>query len=357
MSRLSRMSAATAVVSLVVAVSGVVGATPEAPRTGASWRVVQQVFADPGPGPSSFTAVTAQTPTSAWAFEETASKTTPIVAWKMTGSAWSKVVFPKIYGSVVNSATGTTPSSVYVATARALLTWSGTQWKLVSKFLDISDIDATGAGDLWVTGRRTTSKASGGLWHLDHGLWTQRSTHFYGSIDAASDSAIFSVSQTAVQEFDGLSWKVTSLAALLPAKQPLCQDPGLTSVDALTPTDVWVTAAGNCQDYSGPFRLLHFVRGTWSIAADRAAARGYAFPAGDGSLWIPTKAFACIGCTQMLHLAAGQLTQVPLPLGKQGVTLEDGTTAPGSTTSIAVGWTLKGSNFQAMRGVILRYGT
>jgi hypothetical protein len=190
---------------------------------------------------------------------------------------------------------------------------------------------------------------------LEHGIWKHASTSSYGAIDASSDSAIFSVTNSAIEEFTGKTWHTTSLAALLPAKQPLCQDPGLTSVDALTPTDVWVTAAGNCQDFSGPFRLLHFVRSTWSIAADREDARGSAFGAGDGSLWIPTKAFACIGCTAMLHLAAGQLTQVPLPLKNQTITSI--ATPPGSTASIAVGWTLNGNNFRNLRGVILRYGT
>jgi hypothetical protein len=353
-----KMSAVAAAASLAVAAAGAVGAS-ETPRAGASWHVVEQVFANAGPSPDTFTAVTAQTPASAWAFETTASKTAPIVAWRLIGSTWSKVPFPEAYGSTVIAATGTTPSSVYVATSRgALLTWTGSAWTLVTKFArGISDLDATGAGDLWVTGRRTTSKTSGGLWHLDRGAWRQSSTHFYGGIDAVSDTAIFSVTTTTVEEFEGTSWRATSLAALLPPKQPLCQDPGLTSVDALTPTDVWVTAAGNCQDFSGPFRLLHFVRSTWSIAADRQQARGYAFTAGDGDLWIPTKAFACFTCTVMLHLAAGQLTQVALPLGKQGVVLNAGTTAPGSTASIAVGWTLKGNNSEATRGVILRYGT
>ncbi len=268
-------------------------------------------------------------------------------------------MFPENYGSEVDVATRASASSAFVATSRgALLTWTGTQWKLVTRFAAISDIAATGAGDLWVTGRRMSSSSSGGLWHLDHGVWSHKSTRYYGhGIDAVSDTAIFSVTNTAIEELNGARWRITSLAGLLPAKQPLCPVPGLTSVDALTPTDVWVTAAGNCQDFSGPLRLLHLVDSKWRIAANRDEARGWAFDGGDGSLWIPTKAFACIGCTVMLHLAAGQLTTVPLPLGKQGVTILDGATAPGSKGSLAVGWTLKGTNANAMRGVVLRYGT
>lgn len=355
MRRCVRFTAATAALSLAVAGVGVAGASAS-PRTQASWHVVDQVFAHSGPTPDSFTAVTAQTPSSAWAFESTASKTAPIVAWRLAGSTWSKIAFPETDGSTVSAATGATPSSVYVATSRgALLTWTGVTWTLVSKFVAINDIAATGAGDVWVTGRRTTSAASGGLWHLYRGTWRRASIHFYGAIDAASDTAIFSVTDRAIEDFNGVSWHITSLAAFLPPKQPLCQVPGLTSVDAMTPTDVWVTAAGNCQDFSGPFRLLHFVHSRWFIAANRQVARGAAYSGGDGSLWIPTKAFACIGCTAMLHLEAGRLTQVPLPLNNQ--TISDIATAPGSKASIAVGWTLNGTDAQNMRGVILRYGT
>lgn len=355
MRRLMRVTLAAAAISLIVAGTGAVGAS-DASHAKASWHLVSQVFANAGPTPDEFTAVTAQTAASAWAFESTGSKSSPVVAWKLTGSSWSKVAFPETYGDEVNAATGTTPSHVYVATSTgALLTWTGSTWSLVAKFVNIGDLAATGAGDVWVTGRRTTARDSGGLWHLYRGSWTQPSTHFYGPIDAFSDAAIFSVTNTAVEEFDGTSWRSTSLAALLPPKQPLCQGPGLTGIEALTPTDVWVTAAGNCQDFSGPFRLLHYVHSTWSIAAEREVARGPVISGGDGSLWIPTKAFACTGCTVMLHLAAGTLTQVPLPLKNQ--TFEDMVTPPGSTASIAVGWTLNGNNAENLRGIILRYGT
>lgn len=359
MIRTGRFLAAAAVLAGVGAAStGVVGASG-APRGAASWHLVAEVFANSGDRPSSFEAVVAMTPTSAWAFETTGSKTAPLVAWKVTGSSWSKVAFPEDYGSDVVNAVRATSTSVYVATSGgALLTWSGTSWSLVSKFAAITDIAATGAGDVWVNGRRTTSRATRGLWHLSHGVWTHASVQSFGSLDAVSDTAIFSVTDSAVKEFDGSRWLTTSLVPLLPPKQPLCPDPGLTSIEALTPTDLWVTAAGNCQDFSGPFRLLHYVRSAWSIAADRQVAHGYAFAAGDGGLWIPTRAFACTGCTQMLHLAHGRLTQValPLPASKGGVTLDAGSTAPGSTASIAVGWTLSGSNFQEIRGVILQYG-
>jgi hypothetical protein len=357
MSRVSKFILAAIAGALIVAGTGAVGASA-IPRTVISWHVVNQVLAESGPSPDSFTSVAALTPTSAWAFETTASKTTPIVAWRLKGSTWSKVTFPEGFGTSAGVVRAT-PTTAYVATSRGALFISvGTKWKLVSKFVDITNIASTGAGDVWVTGRRTTAKTSGGLWHLDHGVWSQRSTHFYGWIDAVSDTAIFSTTDTAVEEFNGSIWKATSLVALLPAKQPLCQDPGLTSIEALTPSDLWVTAAGNCQDFSGPFRLLHFVNSRWTIAADREVARGAPYPAGDGSLWIPTRAFACTGCTQMLHLAAGQLTQVPLPLQKQGgVAIVAIATPPGSTSSIAVGWTLKGNDFQDSRGVILRWGT
>jgi hypothetical protein len=362
MRRFSKLSAAVAALSLIVATAGVVGAS-ESPRTSASWHDVGQVLADSGPDPSFFTALATLTATSAWAFESTASKTEPIVAWRLVGSTWSKVAFPEIYGSSVVVATRSTRASAYAATSKgALLEVTGATWTLVSKFQNITDIDSTGPGDLWVTGHRTVAPASGGLWHLDGGTWTHSSTRSFGNLDAASDTAIFGLTNTAVEEFNGTQWKGTSLAAFLPAKKPLCQVPGLTDLIALTPTDVWVTAAGNCQDSSGPFRLLHLVRSTWSIAAVRQDARGGAFSAGNGGLWIPTKAFSCVGCTVMLHLYRGQLTQVPLPLPKQGVTIDVIATAPGgSTASIAVGWTLKCENFSCngnrMRGVILRYGT
>lgn len=340
--------------ALMSAATGASGVSRERP----SWNLAAGVLASSGPGPDDFTAVTALTATSAWAFETTASKAAPIVAWRLTGSTWSRASFPERYGSEITAATRASATTAYVATSGgALLMWTGATWALVGRFDSIVDVGATGAGDVWVTGRRFRSPASGGLWQLDHGSWRHRSPRYYGhTIDAVSDSAIFSVTNEAIEEFNGTSWRITSLSALLPPKQALCPEPGLTSVDALSATDVWVTAAGNCQDFSGPFRLLHLVHSTWTIAADRNEARGYAFSAGGGSLWIPTKAFACVGCTVMLHLAAGRLTQVSLPLGKQGVTIEDGSTAPGSTASIAVGWTLKGTNFSEMQGVILRYG-
>jgi hypothetical protein len=349
--------AAAAAASLVIAATNV-GAS-EAPRTQASWQVVEQVLANSGPNPDFFTAVTAQTPTSAWAFESTASKTAPIVAWRLRGSTWSRVEFPETYGSSVVAATGATPSGVYVATSKgALLTWSHSTWALVAKFVGIDAVDAPRAGDLWVNGRRTSSRATGGLWQLENGVWRHRSADSYGAIDAVSDTAIFSVTRAAVEEFNGSRWQATSLAALLPAKQPLCQSPQLDSVEAFTPTDVWVTAQGGCQDFTGPFRLLHFVRSRWSIAADREEGEGTAYPGGEGSLWIPTREFG--GSARMLRLAAGRLTLVSLPLGRQELAITGIATPQGSTDSIAIGWTIKCQAFscdgQAMRGVILRYG-
>ncbi len=356
-------SVAVAVGLVAIGIAAPASARPSLTRSlgSPSWHVIARVFANAGPSPSTFTAVTAQTSTSAWAFESTGSRASPIVAWRLTGSTWSKAPFPESYGSRVIEATGTTPTGVYVATSRgALLTWSGTRWTLVSRFAAIADIGASGAHDLWLTGRRTASPKSGGLWHLLGGRWSRPSGRWYGALDVVSDHAIFSVTPTAMEEFNGRSWKVTSLASLLPPKRPLCL-PRVSSVEALTPTDVWVTAAGGCQDYSGPFRLLHRVGTTWSIAADRAEAEGYAYPAGGGSLWIPTKAFACVGCTVMLHLARGKLTRVSLPVGQLGgVTLNGGiATARGSTDSIAAGWSLKcartSCDFRHARAVLLQY--
>lgn len=351
----ARIAGVTVALALCLAGAGAGAVAP--PRVSDTWHTALVTSVASGPG--SFGAVVALTPTSAWAFEDTTSTTTPIVAWRQRGATWTRVAFPEDDGDYVVQATRASASRVYVATSRgAILTWSGTQWAPVTTFVAITSIDATGTGDLWVTGRRTASSASGGLWHLDHGAWVHASTRSYGTIDAATDTAIFSVTNSSVEEFDGTRWVGTSLEALLPAKAPLCQVPGLTSVDALTPTDVWVTAAGNCQDFAGPFRLLHLVRSRWSIAAERDVAQGVAYAARDGSLWIPTTAFACESCSVMLHLAAGALTEVPLPIAS-GITVDDVSTPPGSTTSLAVGWTLKCVDFvcnsQHKRGVILRY--
>lgn len=344
-------------VACVVAVPSRAGAA-DVHDTAASWHVVSSVLAHSGPGFSSFTAVTAQTTTSAWAFESTASASHPIAAWKLTGSTWAKVAFPENDGASVVAATGKSPTSVFAATSRGtLLTWGGAEWRPVSKFAAISDIAATGAGDLWVSGRRTPSRASAGLWHLVDGVWHHASVTAYGAIDAVSDDAIFSVTSTSVEEFVGNGWKSTSLAALLPAKQPLCQLPSLDSVVALTSSDLWVTAQGGCQDFGGPFRLLHGVGSSWSVAADRGLGRGVAYRAGGGSLWIPTDVQ---GNWTMLRLSHGTLTTVALPMNSGGDQLEllgGVATPPGSSASIAVGSLETGGNFNGSRGVILRYGT
>jgi hypothetical protein len=313
--------------SRTTAAAPAAGATHPQPRTAGPWRTVKTVT---GPGDPYFSAVTAPSSTSAWAFEAVAQGTARPEAWRLSGSTWRREPFPRGGGDIVDLASSTSPSNVWAFTQiqysprnhyqsrwRALR-WNGSNWATVGSFRrGINGAAVIGPRDVWIFGSPFVPGANLGARHYNGQRWVDvPSGHGLVAGSALSATSVWATGGKQVAHWDGHTWSRTSVAALLPQDTELSHA-RMTGIYAQSASSVWAVGTGGRQDEGGPALLLHYNGHTWSKVAARS--RNYSDPAqvvpdGAGGLWIPVPGSWGFD-SRVLHYSGGHLAAVTLPGG------------------------------------------
>jgi hypothetical protein len=329
---------------------------PAVPAT-ASWQVNETISSNNYP---MVTAITASSPTSAWAFE-TGTGQSPDV-FRLTGTTWSQRPSIGTVGATVVSATSDASGNSWAFMSKKQAWWfNGTVWAKVKTFAKaIGSGVAVGSDDVWVFGELYAPGSGLGAWHYNGSTqsWKQyRSGRGLLGGSALSPSNIWAYGAKSVAHFNGSSWKSRSVASLLPRRTELC-NPHLSGIDALSSRNVFVTATGGCQDVGGPLVLLHYNGSQWkrlSIPKNLGAPVAVVSD-GSGGVWIPVMT-GFPGFGTMEHYSDGHLHSATMPIAKKHLALFAASTAPGSTAAFAAGYYRPSlSNPSSFTGEILEYG-
>jgi len=204
------------------------------------------------------------------------------------------------------------------------------------------------------------SRAPGqGVFHYNGHTWTQVAKTLSGG-SVLSDKDVWAYKGQTVARFNGTKWTATNVAKLLPAPGTMGHFPGkpyLTSVIALSASDVYAIGAGIDLPLGGPVVVLHYNGHTWSKAAEGdfiSPNRQQLIPDGKGGLWIP--AAGPDGNPALLHYFAGKLTRVTLPGTPPEFTMVDSVSRIPGTTAVLAGGFQSTAGGETSTSVILQYG-
>lgn len=356
---MTRFRLATAMAASLILGGVLMGSAPASSvvPAPAKWRVAASYGATGG---MAFTAVTADSATSAWAFSK---PNLPIsakpTAWRLTGSVWARQVFPGLPGELVYVAASSGPSNVWAFTSRnRVLRWNGVRWMGMAKFSGeggmLSGAVVLSPDDVWVFG----ASSGVGDWHFNGARWQHSGSLALVGAGAISQNDIWAFGGTTVANWNGRVWAPDSVTSLLPGNTQLCHS-RVTAIDAESPRNVWAAATGGCQDFQGPFVLLHFNGSAWSRAAiDLQMGSAQTVTSdGHGGIWIPVRT-GSPAASSMLHFLGGRLSSAKLPYDPERLGLSDASAGHDSVTAFAVGfYTASDRNGSTMRAVILRFGT
>jgi hypothetical protein len=350
------LGAATAAVTT----AGVAAAAANAPQPAAAahWHIVKSVKTN---GNGNFTAEVATGKTTGWAFEGLSSPT----AWRLSGGTWTKVAFPGESSESVIAAGASSPSDVWAFTdisgaGSRVLRWNGHHWSVMATFdVQIGGASVVASNDVWLFGRGTFDGL--GVWHFDGQGWTQvgkNGSLMGGSALSATDAWAFDATHVYHWNPHIHQWDGTLVTSLLPPKQAL-NNPSVTGIIALAANNVYAIGNGNRQDAGGPVVVLHYDGHTWAKVAEGSFSSygtGQQISSdGSGGLWLPMPG-ASGSPSSMVHYAAGQLTQVPLPVSGNKIRIDSVANIPGTTQDLAGGLTHAASNpASRVVAVILRF--
>ena len=347
-------------VTAAVTTAGVAAAAANAPQSAAAahWHIVKSVKTN---GNGDFTAEVATGKTTGWAFDGLSRPT----AWERNGSTWTKVAFPGESNESVVAAGASSPSDVWAFTDIAgagsrVLRWNGHQWSVVNTFdVQIGGASVVASNDVWLFGRGTFNGL--GVWHYDGRSWTQVGKNTFlmgGSALSATDAWAFDATAIYHRNPHIHEWDGTQVASLLPPKRAL-NNPAVTGIIALSANNVYAIGNGNRQDAGGPVVVLHYDGHTWAKVAEgnfNSYGTGQQISSdGNGGLWLPMPG-ASGAPSSMVHYAAGQLTQAPLPVSGQKLRIGSVANIPGTTQELAGGSTHAANNpATKVVAVILRF--
>lgn len=313
----------------------------------ARWHVSLKVA---GPGSPGFTAVTATSGTSAWAFETQSGKVP--AAYRFNGSSWARHTLPASKDDFITSASSSSVSNVWAFTFEGqVLRYNGHSWGKVRKFGKPINAGLTvGPGNAWVFGPP-------GTWHFNGHRWKHlTSVKGLEGASALSAGSIWAYGSTSVAHWNGSSWKKTSVAKLLPKNTQLSRS-FVAGIYAASAHSVYAIASGGRQDEGGPLVLLHYNGSAWSRVATNTKLGGPAGVAADGQggLWIPVVT-GVPGSASMEHFSGGKLTGAALPVSPPHLFLSGAGAAKHSVAALAVGFTRTSFNATTSTAVILRFG-
>jgi hypothetical protein len=300
-----------------------------------------------------FTAVTATSASSAWAFEVAGSKAP--VAYQLSGSSWKSRAFPALPGDFVQGAADSSASNVWAFTFKGqVLRYNGSSWAAVKKFSQpINSGVVLSRTDVWIFGSPGT-----GTYHYNGHSWTHSASgRGLNGASALSASSIWAYGRTSVAHWSGSTWTKTSVAGLLPKNTKLSHS-HLVGIYAASASNVYAVGSGGRQDEGGPLVLLHYNGHAWSKLAENASLGDAVAVIGDGSggLWIPVRT-GFPGDGSMEHYAGGKLRSAKLPFSPVHLLLFGAAIGKGTTAAYAVGYTRRSFSAKTTTAEILRYGT
>jgi hypothetical protein len=318
-----------------------------------SWQISLKVTGSSFPA---FTAVTASSSSDAWAFSNPGNAA-PGAYW-YDGSTWSKAPsFPDPKGDQVISASSSSSGNVWAFTFQGrVLHYNGSNWSVVKKFSKpIESGLAISSTNVWVFGNEFGDAL--GTWHYNGGNWTRSSSGsgLSGGY-ALSAGSIWAYGGADVAHWNGVTWKKTSLAHLLPKKTEFSRW-AVAGIYAASAKNVYAVASGDTQDEGGPVGLLHYNGSKWTrlFRSTKAGGPIAIVPDGNGGLWIPV-AFGQ-GESSMDHWSGGAMHSVTLPYSPAHLVLFGAANGPGSKNAITVGFYRKSFSSVTSTAVILRYGS
>lgn len=323
-------------------------AMPAASAASPSWHTA---FTVSGSGFHEFTAVTATSASSAWAFEVAGNKAP--VAYQLSGSSWKSHAFPARSGDIVTAAASSSASNVWAFTFQGqVLRFNGSSWAAVKKFSKpLNSGVALSSTDVWVFGAT-------GTWHYNGHSWT----HFTSGSglnggSALSASSIWAYGGTSVAHWNGSTWTKTSVAGLLPKNTELSHS-FMAGIYAASASNVYAVGSGGRQDEGGPLVLLHYNGHVWSRVAENTSLGDpqAVIPDGSGGLWIPVRT-GFPGDGSMEHYSHGTLSSVKLPFSPPHLLLFGAAIGAHTTAALAVGYSRTSFNAKTTTAVIFRYGT
>ena len=325
-------------------------AVPAASASSASWHAAFKVS---GSGFPFFSAVTATSASSAWAFDSVGSKAP--VAYQLSGSAWKSRAIPAASGDVVEAAASSSASNVWAFTFKGqVLRFNGSSWAAVKKFSKtINSGVVLSSTDVWIFGSGGT-----GTYHYDGHTWTHSvSGSGLNGGSALSASSIWAYGGTSVAHWNGSTWTKTSVAGLLPKNTQLSHS-RVAGIYAASASNVYAVGSGGRQDEGGPLVLLHYNGHAWSKVAENAGLGDPVAVIGDGSggLWIPVRT-GFPGDGSMEHYAHGKLSSAKLPFSPPHLLLFGAAIGKGTTAAYAVGYSRTSFSAKTTTAEILRYGT
>jgi hypothetical protein len=346
-----RRRACTSAVAGVVCLSGALTlglSASAAPPVTAKWRTALELSARD----SEFTSVVAVSPTTVWAFESSGTVTTKPSTWELQGSHWTQRSFPGLTSETLKGAASSATDVWAFTSMGRMFRWTGTRWSGVATFRSIDADLVLGPRDIWVFGQPHHQPA--GAWHFNGVRWRRFGPLAPEAVSAVSSTDIWAVTSHAVEHWNGSSWTSTSLAGLLPANTLLCHST-VDGVLATSPTSVWASASGGCQDFGGPFVLLHFNGASWTrllVSWQLGHADGMA-PDGSGGIWIPVGT-GSPSEGSMARYADGRLSTVPLPYGRSHIGFDGVSTVPGATETFASGYEVISENNFSVRAALFK---
>jgi hypothetical protein len=340
-SRTARGAAAGAAAAL--AVTGVAAGQASAATTDASWHIVQRAHAGIE---GSFTAIVATSRTGGWAFSGMSKPT----AWKRNGSSWVKASFPGQANESVVSASATSPTNVWVFTSgfpnSRVLHYNGHAWSVSKTFKDtIGSGFAASPSNVFAFGL-PGNPGNLGTWHFNGHKWSPVSggSSFAGGAGLPS-GAVWAFGGTNVAHWNGHSFVKTSVKGLLPAHVQL-NGPSVTSMYLQSKSSVWAVGDGNREDEGGSVVVLHYNGSKWSKSASLGGTVGVGYqntpqlaPDGHGGLWIPLSPSSGGTNAHFLHYSGGHLTVAALPVASDKIYLDTVSAIPGTSQSLAAGFT------------------
>jgi hypothetical protein len=313
------------------------------PATAAAWHPVGPAGVDGRV--TALTAVSHGGRTYEWAFVTPGNAVVtgyPSVYARTGDGAWAKSAVPgSKAGESFVAATALSPTRVLAfsqlpGTGSRVWLWTAGKWSVMKTFAaDIAAASVLGADDVWVFGGAIFDGGTLGVWHYNGHTWARLSGSLEGG-SATSATSAWAFGGKAVAHYNGKKWTLTSLAALLPARNGY-GGPHLTAVLATSATDVYAIGTGGSEVNGGPGAVvLRYDGHSWRKVASYPALTPEALVSGDGhgGAWFPVYIAAS---SVLLHSVNGsdKLTATALP-GEDEI--ESLATIPGTTRELAGGF-------------------
>ena len=230
-------------------------------RNGTAWSTV----ATPTPSGSTpnwaFKSVAASSASDAWAVgvQSAGTKIHNSLIEHWNGTAWSVVAGPN--EGVLNAVLDFSPANAWAFADFSVLHWNGTAWSVVSGALPALRVSADGPNDIWGVYRNDmVTHYNGTSWSV-YTLSGPGGTPVFESVEALSPTDVWVAGTNGtgpvLEHFNGTSWRVVTLPSSFSSY-------GLNAITAKSGSDIWVFS--NTGSPQRPLLLGHWNGSSWTTS-------------------------------------------------------------------------------------------